>query len=185
MDAAAELPGHLSPRAVSRTFAKALHAPAFVLLVGCFVTGLSLQLQNPETRLWPAIAATVVMVACLALVDRWRTTFLSLVYLLVGGFAAYVYMGTLASEFDSARLSDNFIVVMPAAALILVGGSGAGAAAGLRWAAAGFVVAQSVAFVAVLETRGTAIMAASSRPRRSSSCTSVEFWPISSTRTPG
>ena len=28
-------------------------------------------------------------------------------------------------------------------------------------------------------------MAASSRPRRSSSCTSVEFWPISSTRTPG
>ena len=36
-----------------------------------------------------------------------------------------------------------------------------------------------------LLTVGTAIMAASSRPRRRSSWTSLEFWPISSTRTPG
>jgi hypothetical protein len=32
---------------------------------------------------------------------------------------------------------------------------------------------------------GTAIIAASSRPRRRSSSTSLEFWPTSSTRTPG
>jgi hypothetical protein len=36
-----------------------------------------------------------------------------------------------------------------------------------------------------LSSDAIAIMAASSRPRRSSSATSLEFWPISSTRTPG
>ncbi len=36
-----------------------------------------------------------------------------------------------------------------------------------------------------LSTEWMAIIAASSRPRRSSSATSLEFWPISSTRTPG
>jgi hypothetical protein len=157
MEAAPVLPDHLTPRAVSATFAKALHAPAFVLLGGCLVAATSLQVQSLGVALWPAVASAIVMIVCLALVDRWRTTFLSLVYLLVGGSAAFVYMRTLAAEFDPARLPDNFIVVMPAAALILVGGSGAGAAAGLRWAAAGFVVAQAAAFFAVLETRGDAI----------------------------
>jgi hypothetical protein len=152
----AELPGHLSPRSVSQTFAKALHAPAFVLLGGCLITAISLQAQNPGATLWPALAAALLMVASLALLDRWRTRTLAYLYLLVGGFGAYVYMRTLAAEFDPARLSDDFIVVMPAAALILIGGSGTGAAAGLRWAGAGFIVAQGVAFLAVWETRGDA-----------------------------
>ncbi|PRY64618.1 signal transduction histidine kinase [Glaciihabitans tibetensis] len=149
-----ELPAHLTPRAVSHILAKTLHAPAFILIAGCLVAAVTLQAADPDATLWPAFVAATAMLTTLALLDRWRTLLLTLLHLAAGGAAAYVFIYTLADQIDATILSDEFVVALPTAALILVGGSGAGAASGFRWCAAGFAVAQSAALVALVEARG-------------------------------
>lgn len=139
-------------RSMSRSFVRAIHAAAFTCLAGAVLVTLAFQEAWPSLVLWPAILALVPMTALLYALHRWRTTFLSSAYLIIGGLAVYWYGFTVASQIDLGSVSASASVALPKIALVLVGGSGFGAGAGLRWCTAGFVVAEVASSVAIVQS---------------------------------
>jgi signal transduction histidine kinase len=146
------LPPHLAPRAVSRSFISAIHVTAVVCLVGAMVVSLAFQLEWPNLIFWPAVLALVPMLVALYLLDRSPTRFFSVSYLIIGGASVYWYSLTFASQIDLDSFADSITVALPKIALMLVGGAGIGAAAALRCATSGFLVAELASGVAIVQT---------------------------------
>lgn len=146
------LPPHLAPRAVSRSFVSAIHVTAAVCLVGAVIVSLAFQLEWPTLIFWPAILALVPVLVVLYLLDRTPTPFFSVAYLIIGGASVYWYSLTFASQIDLDSFADSITVALPKIALMLVGGGGIGAAAALRWATAGFLVAEFASVAAIVQT---------------------------------
>jgi signal transduction histidine kinase len=141
---------HLEPLSVSRTFVRAIQATGFTCLVGAAALALAMQLAWPVLIVWPAMLSLVPMIGALYLLSRRRTRFFSLAYLMVGGASVYWYCLTIAAEVDLTGGAALLTVALPKVALVLVGGSGIGAVAGIRWCTAGYLVAEAAALVAGL-----------------------------------
>jgi signal transduction histidine kinase len=144
------LPVHLAPQASSRSFARALHAVGFSCLSAAFIVALAYQSALPHAVLWPAMVATLPLAFVLWLVDRSRTTFYSIAYLLVGAAAIYWYVLTFYSQLDPILSGDSFSIALPKIALLVVGGSGVGVGVGILWCTLGYVVAGLSTTAAVL-----------------------------------
>jgi len=146
------LPPHLAPRAVSRSFISAIHVTAVVCLVGAMIVSVAFQLEWPKLIFWPAILALVPLLVVLYLLDRMPTPFFSVSYLIIGGASVYWYSLTFASQIELDSFADLMTLALPKIALMLVGGGGIGAAAALRWATSGFLVAELASFAAIVQT---------------------------------
>lgn len=144
------LPVHLAPLSQSTSFGRALHATGLVCLAGAALLAIAFGLP------WPALILLPVMVVLLGLLDRRRSTIASLAYLAVGAATVYGYTLQFATAVDLAALTDAFTIAPVKVALVMVGGAGVGAVAGLRWCTAGFLLAEAASAVALAQS-GTAL----------------------------
>ncbi len=146
------IPSQLAPRTVSRALARAEHVTGFVCIVGAMIMAIAFQIDSPDARLWPAMLALIPLTATLILLDRSRTLGLSLAYLVVGAAAVYWYTLVFVGEFPLRDLPGAFVLALPKIAVMLVGGSGTGAAVGLGWVSGGFLVATIASSAALVQT---------------------------------
>lgn len=146
------LPTYAAPQTVSRSLARAMHTMAALLIAGAILMALAFQAEWPSLILLPAMLALLPMATVLYLLGRSRTTFLSVAYLIVGGASVYWYTLTFSSQLDLSDIVDVHTTALPKVALVLVGGSGFGALAGLRWCTAGYLVAEAASSIAILQS---------------------------------
>ena len=144
------LPAHLAPRAVSRSFGRALNAVAYTCLIAAFVITIAFQGALPAAVLWPAMVAIVPMLLLLYLGARTRDTLYSIAYLVVGAACTYGFALTFYSQSPAIIESDAFSLALPKIALIMVGGSAPHIVPRLAWCSAGFLAAEVSAGAAVL-----------------------------------
>lgn len=146
------LPVHLVPHHVMRASARAAHTVALVcLLVAIFIV-FALQSAIPTLVLWPALIAFAVMLAALWLLDRRKTYFYCVAYLLLGGLSVFWVSIVALSEFPATTTTDNFVLSMAKVALVMVGGVGVRAVSAISWSAAGLLTAEVATFVAARQT---------------------------------
>jgi signal transduction histidine kinase len=146
------LPSHLRPQSASRAFARAGHVAALVCLAGAVGMVLAVQAENDKLILWPAVIALLPVIVMLGLVDRYRSLFFSVSYLIIGGASIYWFALTVLSEFEPISASDSFVLSLPRIALMFVGGGAGSVAAAIAWCAAGLIVAELAIVLAALQT---------------------------------
>ncbi|WP_120338175.1 sensor histidine kinase [Cryobacterium soli] len=137
-------------REIDNGLTLASRAATAVVLGGAVLMAAIFQIDDAEARFWPAIVAPLVMATALAIQARWPGTPSTVLYLLVGGVAVYVYSRTFASQVPVWPVPNAITVALPKMALILIGGSGRSPGAALRWCAAGFATAVVASSLAIL-----------------------------------
>ena len=143
------LPQNLAPRLVQKSFTRAAHVVAFVLLGAAAVMLCSFQVWRPSANLWPAVLAITPMVVVLVALDRRRTVRWALLYLAVGALAVYFVTWSVAPQLDMVRATNLLGYPYVKTAVILVGGIGLGRHRMLIWSAAGYIVAEASAAAAL------------------------------------
>jgi len=146
------LPGHLAPHSESRAFARASHVIAFVCLVGAALLVTTLQQASPGIILWPALVALVPIFIVLWLVERYRSWFFSVTYLIVGAASLHWFVLAGTSQFPGEATTDSFALTLPKVALIFVGGAGLGVWRMIAWSTAGLVAGELATVGAALQT---------------------------------
>jgi hypothetical protein len=144
-------PGHLRPQVIVRAFARANHVVGFVALASAFLVVATVQAQDTNRILWPALIALVPMAILLRQVDRRRTLFNSVTYVVVGAACVYWFSVTVMAEFPLSG-TDAFVLSAVRIALMMVGGSGVGAFSSILWCVVGLAAAEVVVIGAALRT---------------------------------
>ena len=144
-------PGHLRPQVIVRAFARSNHVVGYVALASAFLVVASVQAQDPSRILWPALIALVPMAILLRQVDRRRTLFNSITYVVVGAACVYWFSVTVMAEYPLSG-TDGFVLSAVRIALMMVGGAGASALSGIMWCVIGLVAAEVVVIGAALRT---------------------------------
>ncbi|HEY9365625.1 MAG TPA: hypothetical protein VIP55_03235 [Agromyces sp.] len=147
------LPGHLARESLSRALANAGHAAAFTCLgVGVVLGGVMATIGAQPER-WSAALLLVLMIVLLALVARYPTVTLTVLYLIVGAgvVLAVTIMVMPGGEFAT---TNNAVLALPSTALLLVGGAGSGSAIAVTWATLGFALGEAAAFLGVVVAGG-------------------------------
>jgi signal transduction histidine kinase len=146
------LPGHLAPHSESRAFARASHVIALACLMAAFLVVVLMQGMSSSVVLWPVAFAVLPIVVALWLLERYRSRFFSITYVLVGTASLYwfILIGTL--QFPIAATTDAFPFSMAKLALVFIGGTGIGVLRLIGWSVLGFVLGESVTVLAALQT---------------------------------
>jgi hypothetical protein len=144
-------PGHLRPQVIVRAFARSNHVVGYVALASAFLVVASVQAQDPSQILWPALIALVPMAILLRQVDRRRTLFNSITYVVVGAACVYWFSVTVMAEYPLSG-TDAFVLSAVRIALMMVGGAGASALSGIMWCVIGLAAAEVVVIGAALRT---------------------------------
>ncbi|TFB71819.1 ATP-binding protein [Cryobacterium glaciale] len=144
------LPGHLVQLTLARALARAAHWFALTCLMAGAVSVSILSLSRPE--LWITVLAVVAMGALLVLFTRHRRIGFAAAYLVVGTLGIYVFTRAVLDVPDVFPASNMFLVALPKMALVMVGGAGSTALAGVLWSTAAFLLAEAAALVAILGT---------------------------------
>ena len=137
------LPGHLAPHSESRAFARASHAISFVILIADVLLILTLQSAKPWLILWPAAVALLPIIAALWLLDKYRSWFYTVSYLIIGTASLYWLVLAGTSQFPADSVTDSIVFTLPKIALIMVGGAGIGVTKTIAWAALGYLLGAS------------------------------------------
>ena len=151
------LPAHLRPQSVSRAFSSAAHIGALACLAAALAMVAVVQAHEPNLVLWPALIALVPMIVALVLLDRNRTLFFSLAYVVVGGASIYWFALTTISQYEGLNSTDGFVLSLPRIALMLAGGVGSAFISGIVWAAIGLAVAEAAIIIAALQSSAAVI----------------------------
>jgi signal transduction histidine kinase len=146
------LPAHLRPQTVDRALTLAGHVAGMVCLIAAAGIVVAVQASSPQLILWPAVVALVPVIVMLALLDRYRSLFFSVSYLIIGGASVYWFALTVMSEFEPLSGTDSFVLSLPRIALMFVGGVGVGVGASIAWCAVGLVIAEIAIVVAAVQT---------------------------------
>jgi signal transduction histidine kinase len=144
---------HVGLLAVNRAFSRFAHVTGYACLVGAIVEIVGYQVSAPDALIWPVLLPLVMSLATLVLLDHWRTTFYSVVFLAVGAVGQYWLSLTLLSAFPSVRSNHTLILSLVAVSLTLVCGSGFVPSATILWGVIGFAIGQIAALAATLVTR--------------------------------
>lgn len=146
------LPGHLAPHSESRAFARASHVIALVCLLGAALLVATVQQSRPGAILWPALVALVPIFIVLWMVERYRSWFFSITYVIVGAASLYWFVLAGTSQFVGEAATDSFVFTLPKVALIFVGGAGLGVWRMIGWSSAGLVAGEIATLLAALQT---------------------------------
>ncbi|MFB6609740.1 sensor histidine kinase [Agromyces sp. NPDC056379] len=147
------LPGHLARDSLSRALANAGHAAAFTCLGIGVVLGTVMATIGGQPDRWSGVVLLIIMIALLALVSRYPTVTLTVLYLVAG--AAIVLAITIMVMADGEfSTTNNAVLALPSTALLLVGGAGSGSAIALTWATLGFALSEAAAFLGVVMAGG-------------------------------
>ncbi|MDJ0338413.1 ATP-binding protein [Cryobacterium sp. PH31-O1] len=144
------LPGHLVQLTLARALARAAHWFALTCLMAGAVSVAVLSLSRPE--LWITVVAVLAMGALLVLFTRHRRIGFAVAYLVFGTLCVYVFTRAVLGVPDVFPASNMFLVALPKMALVMVGGAGSTALAGVLWSTAAFLLAESAALLAILGT---------------------------------
>ena len=150
------VPGHLRPQIIVRAFARSAHVVGFVAITSAFLVVASVQAQDLHRILWPALIALVPMVILLREVDRRRTLFNSVTYVVVGAACVYWFSVTVMAQYPLSG-TDAFVLSAVRIALMMVGGAGVSARSSIMWCGIGLAAAEAVVVGAALRT-GTPLM---------------------------
>ncbi len=145
------LPGHLVQLTLARALARAAHWFALTCLLAAAVS-VSILSIDQSPKLWLGVAVVLAMGALLILFTRHRRLSLAGAYLLVGTLGVYIFTQAVLRVPDAFPASNMFLVALPKMALVMVGGAGSTALAGVLWSTAAFLLAESAAFLAILTT---------------------------------
>ena len=137
-------------REINNGLSVATRAATAVVLSGAVVMAVIFQIDDPTAVFWPAVVGPLAMACALLVQARWPGTPSTVLYLLVGGVAVYVYSYTFASQLPVWPAPNVITVALPKMALILIGGNGRSPRAALRWCATGFGVAVAASSLAIL-----------------------------------
>jgi signal transduction histidine kinase len=127
-----------------------------VIALVCLLASMSLiavlQTVVPSVFLWIAMVAMLPIFVVLWLLERFRSWFFSVTYLIVGTASMYwvVLVGT--SQFPGVATTDSFILTLPKIALIFVGGTGIGVLRVIAWSTAGYVLGEAATIAGALQT---------------------------------
>jgi len=145
------LPGHLVQLTLARALARAAHWFALTCLTAAAVSVSILSLtRSPE--LWITVVVVVAMASLLILFTRHRRIGFAIGYLIVGTFGVYVFTANVLGVPDAFPASNMFLVALPKMALVMVGGAGSTAIAGVLWSTGAFLLAEGAALLAILGT---------------------------------
>ena len=144
------LPGHLVQRTLARAIARGAHWFALTCFSAAILSVSILSLSTPE--LWITIVVVAAMAALLILFTRHRRIPLAVAYLFVGTLGVYVFTATVLGVPDVFPASNMFLVALPKMALVMVGGAGSTALAGVLWSTAAFLLAEAAALLAIVGT---------------------------------
>ena len=145
-------PGHLRPQIIVRAFARSSHVVGAVALASAFLVVATVQTQDTHRILWPALIALVPMAILLRQVDRRRTLFNSITYVVVGAACVYWFSVTVMAQYPLAG-TDAFVLSAVRIALMMVGGAGVSSLSGIMWCAIGLAAAEVVVIGAALRTQ--------------------------------
>ncbi|MBG6214642.1 MAG: ATP-binding protein [Cryobacterium sp.] len=145
------LPGHLVQLTLARALARAAHWFALTCLMAAAVSVAILSL-NRSPELWITTVVVVAMGALLVLFTRHRRIAFAVAFLAVGTLGVYVFTLTVLGVPDVFPASNMFLVALPKMALVMVGGAGSTALAGVLWSTAAFLLAEAAALLAILGT---------------------------------
>ena len=143
------LPQNLAPRLVYKSFTRAAHVAAWVLLAGNAVILVAFQVWSPEATLWPAALALIPMAGALIILDRRRIAGWAVLYLAVGGVTVFFVTWSVASQLDLEGSADLLGYHYVKSALVLIGGVGVGRRWVLLWGTAAYCVAEAAAAAAL------------------------------------
>jgi signal transduction histidine kinase len=144
---------HAGLLAVNRAFSRFVHVTGYVCLCGAILEIGGYQAAAPGAPIWPVLASLVVALAVLVLLDRWRTTLYSVLFLAVGGVSQFWLSFALLSEFLSLRENPTLVLSLVPVALVLVGGSGFVPSSTIIWGSVGFGIGLAASLAAALLTR--------------------------------
>ena len=144
---------HVGLLAVNRAFNRFAHVTGYACLGGAILEIVGYQAAAPAAVIWPVLVPLVVTLALLILLDRWRTTFYSVLFLVVGGASHYWLSVSLLPVFPSVRSSHTLILSLVAVSLVLVCGPGFVPEATIIWGSVGFAIGLVAAIAASLSTR--------------------------------
>jgi signal transduction histidine kinase len=143
---------HVGLLAVNRAFSRFAHVTGYVCLIGAFCEVAGYQAAAPKSLIWPVLLPLAITLVLLVLLDRWRTTVYSVLFLIVGGLTQYWLSVSLLSAVSSLRSSHTLVLSLVAVALVLVCGPGFVPTSTIVWGLIGFVIAQAVSLAASLSS---------------------------------
>jgi signal transduction histidine kinase len=139
--------------AVNRAFSRFAHVTGYACLVGTLLEAIGYQAAAPHALIWPVLMPLVAMIIVLVLLDRWRTTFYSVVFLAIGAISQCWLVMILLSAFPSVRSGPTLILSLVAVSMVLVCGPGFVPTSTIIWGVVGFVLAQGAYLGATVVTR--------------------------------
>ncbi len=151
------LPEHLVKRTLSQALTRSAHWFALTCLTASLAAVILLRLSTTSTAAAATesaatIGALLVMAGFLIALSLRRTGTLTIAYLVAGSVATYLYTITVLGMQDVFPNSNVFLVTLPKLALVMVGGAGTSALAGVLWSTTGFVLAEAVTVFAATQT---------------------------------
>jgi signal transduction histidine kinase len=144
---------HVGLLAVNRAFSRFAHVTGYVCLIGAFCEVAGYQAAAPKSLIWPVLLPLVVTLALLVLLDRWRTTIYSVLFLVVGTLTQYWLSFALLSAFGSVRSNHTLVLSLVAVSLVLVCGPGFVPTSTIVWGVVGFALGQGASVAAMFSTR--------------------------------
>jgi hypothetical protein len=144
---------HVGLLAVNRAFSRFAHVTGYACLAGAFLELIGYQSAAPSALIWPVLLPVAVSLLLLVLLDRWRTRFYSVLFLVVGGISQFWLSFSLLSAFPSVRSSHTLVLSLVAVSLVLVCGPGFVPVSTIIWGTIGFAVGQGSALAAAFVTR--------------------------------
>ena len=143
---------HVGLLAVNRAFSRFVHVTGYACLSGGILEIVGYQLAAPTAAIWPVLLLLAVTLVLLVLLDRWRTTFYSVIFLVVGGVSQYWLSVTLLAAFPSVRSAPTLVLSLVAVSLILVCGPGFVPTSTIIWGTIGFAIGQVASLAAAFST---------------------------------
>jgi signal transduction histidine kinase len=134
--------------AVNRGFSRFAHVTGYACLLGAVFELIGYQAAAPSALIWPAIFPVIATLLLLVLLDRWRTTLYSVLFLVLGGISQFLVAFTLLSAFPAIGVDPTLVLSLVAVSLVLVGGSGFVPTTAIVWGTIGFVIAQAATIAA-------------------------------------
>ena len=136
----------------NRAFSRFAHVIGYTCLSGALLDVIGFQGASPSRMLWPALIPLVVALVALVLLDRWRTTFYSVLFLTVGTLAQLWLMTALLTQLPAVTAAYTAAFSLVPVALILVIGPGFVPRSAIVWCTVGFAAGQLASYGASVLT---------------------------------
>jgi len=151
------LPAHLRRESVSRAFARTMNTVACTSFVIALASVLAWYVSDSTRVMWPAAVAAILMLITVWLMNQYRSPFVTVAHLVVGGPALYWFAFTVISQVQPLSAAGQFVVNLLAIGLVLVGGPGGTLLWSIVWCTGGLLVSWAAVSLASGQLMGQSL----------------------------